>query len=822
MAEPQTSDEFIPHPVSEFRGEYTLPNNAQKVPHPYSPSATNVAFLPGKVFSRPGLTSVATLSAAVLSIKDYTLLDVSQKRTLALTSDGVLSKESGGYAYSSIATELVAASVATSLQMSSATIFGREYMAFGANGLSGVSVPRAYNDTNLDRVAPGGPAGACTLAGGGAGTITAGTRSCRVLFRTRNGFITAPGPSVSFTFAGSTTCAVTVIPIGPAYVVGRILAFTPYCSTDYYYIAGSAMDIRDNTSATATVDFLDSALLAGTPVSIAADRTNDMLRLIQLPQQASVTSYHDRLAWIGELNSLTLNGDTGFRNLSFDGGFNAGATLPLGWTQRYGGVSKAAPGVTGTVGDGIKITGDGANTKGQLECTANASAAIPAGVEIRARVRMKKSASAGTTATFNIYIVDTSAGDAIAGGQIVASSLSSSEWRWIDVQVLSAASNLPTSTSRLRISTGGTQGGGTAIPNSEWLAVDDIELYPGNAAYSPALVRWSRAFQADAYDGLYGIQTYAENNGERATCGFVLGDNYYVCKERSLFVTHDDGANEPAFWSTSQISSVYGTPSTKGVGIGDQWVVIAGRAGLAFFAGGRPTSLTDDIRATWNRINWTPAVAAGIWVTVDTQRRRIEVGVPLDGAVVPSTIIVLDYYGENPLANHDFNRWNFGDNTALCSCFSERSDGTRAKLYGTNHAAGLVCKLDDTAHSDFAPAQAKVAINSRYRMAYNAEASGRQLFGKLTGNFAGSGTLSVTGYLPDNLTTTSPTVRGPASITLQNPFDNDVEWPAIDVTTERISWEVATNATDDWWSMQHFCAYYKQKPWTPLRGTRGA
>jgi len=55
-------------------------------------------------------------------------------------------------------------------------------------------------------------------------------------------------------------------------------------------------------------------------------------------------------------------------------------------------------------------------------------------------------------------------------------------------------------------------------------------------------------------------------------------------KEHSLHVTQDDGTNEPALWSISEVSRRVGTPSVRGVGFGEDWVVIAHRTGLYLFS----------------------------------------------------------------------------------------------------------------------------------------------------------------------------------------------------------------------------------------------
>ena len=61
-----------------------------------------------------------------------------------------------------------------------------------------------------------------------------------------------------------------------------------------------------------------------------------------------------------------------------------------------------------------------------------------------------------------------------------------------------------------------------------------------------------------------------------------------------------------------------GTPSVRGVGFGEDWVVIAHRTGLYLFSGGEPVKISQEIQPTWNQINWQ--YAQTLWVTVDTQQ----------------------------------------------------------------------------------------------------------------------------------------------------------------------------------------------------------
>ena len=84
-----------------------------------------------------------------------------------------------------------------------------------------------------------------------------------------------------------------------------------------------------------------------------------------------------------------------------------------------------------------------------------------------------------------------------------------------------------------------------------------------------------------------------------------------------------------------------GTPSVQGVDTGEDWAVIAGRAGMYIFDGGEPVKISQEIQPLWDQINW--AAGNTLWVRVDTRNKRILCGVPIGTATSPNRILVLDY-----------------------------------------------------------------------------------------------------------------------------------------------------------------------------------
>src|SRR6202043_3267063 len=156
-----------------------------------------------------------------------------------------------------------------------------------------------------------------------------------------------------------------------------------------------------------------------------------------------------------------------------------------------------------------------------------------------------------------------------------------------------------------------------------------------------SLVRASRVEDPESYDGINGLLSVAENNGQAIRAAFKLRERLYFVKEHSLHITQDDGANEPALWSIAEVSRRLGTPSVRGVGIGEDWVGIAHRTGLYIFNGGEPIKISPEIQATRNQNNWEDGHT--LWVTVDTKERRICVGAPMGSGTSPNKILMLDY-----------------------------------------------------------------------------------------------------------------------------------------------------------------------------------
>ncbi len=678
--------------------------------------------------------------------------------------------------------------------------------------------------------------GGLAASGGGtaaaAGSVSAGVHQVCVIFQTRQGYLTKPGPATNWTASGGKRAVVTNIPTGPSNVVGRILCFTGAGGASFFYtgsgttIFSGNMVIGDNTTTSVVVDFSDAVLLAGTNV-------DNLFKLIELGDCAGVLDYAQRLFWWGERNKIN-----NWLNLGFDGGFTGPSFphYPLGWTPD----AVFAPGGTDEEsfvvwGAAYSIVGNGtAPTRGLMTQSAVKDSLgaplIQANTDYTVRARCARNATL-SQGTLHIQLFSSSGGINTTGLQLTAAQLTTGYVEYA-AQLTAPLASIP-SDLVLRI-----YADGTPNQNGQFY-IDCIEIFPTTQPVNASLVRASRVEDPESYDGIGGLLSVAENNGQAIRAAFKLRERLYFVKEHSLYVTQDDGTNEPSLWAIAEVSRKVGTPSVRGVGIGEDWVVIAHRTGLYIFSGGEPIKISQEIQPTWNQINWQ--YAHTLWVTVDTKERRIFVGAPLGSATSPSTILMLDYrdldnadliasrppinitYSGRKTATDKTRKWSPWTIAANACALIERSDGTSVVALGGGvpgvgggGATGRVYQLSDAQLSDNCS-----AIRSYYTTHYFPEraveqalslGAHRKLFSYLTMFVEGAGNLSLTSF------TGSPSApQSQQPLPLSSPSLKDLELP-INVLGERVAFQVSTNQPGAWFRLQKFTPSVRVDPWAPVRG----
>ena len=786
---------FSPLPLNIF-GTWVTLLDPSDVPPGMSPNLADVDFFPGGVRTRPGLVSQFGALGGLPQINGLrTYINPNLVPSLlVLDSRGIIYKETSPGMLGIIG------GTQANMFFASTTHFGREYMAF-SDGMLGQDLPRQYDDTQIDRVSQIGPAeGPAVADSTTAGSISPGVHQCSVVFVTRQGYWTQPSPPVLWTAAGNFQVNVTNIPTGPANVVQRLLTFTAEGGASFYHVPAT-MVINDNTTTSLTLDFSDTILLSGVSMDY-------LFGQIELPEQLGVVDYAERLFWWGERANMD-----NWRNLTFDGGWDiSGSGRPLGWVRdaTFGAGGTREPANT-VWGDAYRITGDGVTfTRGLIsqsavtDASGNPLCVKNVDYSVRAYVSRSSSLTAGTLRinAFSPTMGQIGTGLAVTPVQVPAG------YQEFTADLFPPQTSIP-SDLVLRV-----YADGTPAPSGEYFLVDNIEIFETNNVQNASLIRCSSTEAPESYDGVSGIMSVAENNGQGMRAAFTLRNNLYFVKERSMYVTADDGVNEPALWQIEEVSNQVGTPSAHGIGFGEEWVVIAGRSGLYYFDGSEPVKLSQEIQPTWDAINWL--YGQTIWVQVDVQHKRILVGVPMGSATQPNQVLMLDYTEgmQDPLVSmlypparsRKWAPWMIGAN----SCgFIERPTGMAQIFFGSNNGTSKVYALTPGQFSDDG-----AAINSYYTTAYLAATglSGRNLFGYLTGYVQGAGTLALSAFSPGDVANTPL-----GNWSLASPASRDME-QFTNVLAERVSYQFGTSSAGNWFSLTKLVPWAKPDPFAIVRG----
>ena len=614
-------------------------------------------------------------------------------------------------------------------------------------------------------------------SGGGtatlAGNVSQGVHGVTVFFRTRQGFNTAPAPPGTYTSGGGVPTLLSNIPIGPSNVVARIICFTASGLANYFYVAAT-MIINDNTTTSTTIDYSDSALLSGTNV-------DEYFNHVELGECAGFAIYSGRLFGFCERNKLF-----DFNNFSFDGGFTAGAasgtgtpSYPLGWTQdatNGPGGCRIAPSLVW--GDAYGIIGDGVTAlRGMITQSAITD---PFGVQSLLQTNVAYSIRAKTWIVngfpippFSAYTLALEIFSPSAGSLGIVNINVTTQTPVETIAPLMAARATLPSDALFRVYSNGIMNNGVVI------AVDAIEIFPTLIPYIQAEVQASLAGQPEAMDGETGVLSVEDAGDQLIMAGFQLRKQLYLVGQNWLGVTQDDNTNEPSLWDISETSNKVGTPSPNGIGIGEEWAVVAGRNGLYIVWGGNePIKVSQEIQPTWDTINWEAGFS--LWVSVNVKEKRILIGAPTGNAVTPNKIFYFDYrgldtatdiasyhsvryssYSGKILAIGDARKWSVWNLTANSGALIERPDGTQHTFIGNGVGNGLVWDLLDaedfsTTYSDDGAGIA-FSYSTYYTPGHIDEqqlnlGAGRKQYGYLRGFVEGAGGLEVSAQALGNIT----------------------------------------------------------------------
>lgn len=628
------------------------------------------------------------------------------------------------------------------------------------------------------------------------GHVDGGVHKVAVAFITRNGYITKPSPFRSFNAMQGATLSVAGIPVGPENIIARLLLFTASGRDNYFYIpfpatgSPTGTQLNDNTSTEMVVDFSDTALLSGTPA-------DNLFGLVELGECAGVSQYASRLAWTGERAKL----EPGLLNLTFDGGWSlgtgpGGADVPLGWTAIGEGGHRVASAV---FGDAYAITGNGVDFRGQISQNALADSLGNPIFQINTSysVRVKLYSNANHPSTFYNLAIDLySPSLNVEIGVINFSVEASTGPTEASGVLLTPQTSLPDDLVFRVI--------GGILPNGRTVIVDSIEPYKTDQPFNGSLVRISGVDDPDSYQGVTGFIQPNPNNGQAIRATFSIRDFLYIAKESSLYVTKDDGVSEPNGWQIAEVSNTVGTPATRGVGLGEEWAIIAARAGVYLFDGGAPEKISQEIQPTWEQINWS--FGHLMEVRVDTKRKRVYIAAPFGDSETNNVIFTVDYiegWGD-PLGNRGTGRkWNVWTIRSGAIALIDKNDGTETFIGGLG---GKIYRLDDAAKSDDGD-----AIESYWQPGFF-QSGGRILFGYLSANIVGNGvcTMMMRRGAQDDIRT----VRGwYLNVT---GFNNQER--RINYVGQRMSIVFGTNDVDHYFSLQGLEVYAQPSAWGQIRG----
>jgi hypothetical protein len=621
------------HVISDFGGLQSV-TAAGDCPPGTSADCENVMFYPGAVRHRDGFGTYYTDDeGGIIYWEEFITPDGTSYKLLFFDTGAIkLQTGEGASAFLAPGRTSTDGTFVTATKPMATTFMGRAFMALG-DGSKGTELMRQYSPTlnALLPVAPDGPGVATTMHAGYPtyttavpdGQITDGVSAVNfvVIFVTKTGFATAPGPPCTVTPTASpagfgTMYKLDNIAIGPSYVTERWIFMTPSTGgglNDYYHMGGGPMQIKDNSTTTSGEFGYTDAILTGSGK-----------RLIEvmappLAEHAGVTSYNQRLVVWGGRSALqnVLSSKTSFAAGDASGkGYMQG---PIGWRLEGGNDGTSPNGWTITtpgsalttsataVGDVVRWTGTGVGAdSGDLVSGTTVVTGVDgvdspflAGITYRYRIRLRR--SAGATGTFQVTT---------SGGTWDIDIATEIGEDWTIIEGGDGAVMAPT----LKVKAA------DPLPLAEWVDFDRLHAFEKGFPYERSIVRVSRIQDPESFVEVSeaGLLSVSPDDGEEVRACIAYRGNLYIFKERSMWCAIDNGG-EPGNWSVNLVSSQVGVDSSRGVVAGDGFLIIINRNGLYLFQGGQPTKISTEIDGTWR----ASAFGGSAFGIVDSERQQL-------------------------------------------------------------------------------------------------------------------------------------------------------------------------------------------------------
>lgn len=816
---------FEPVVVDTLGGLCTLVERSD-LPLGLSPLAQNVQFFPGGVRTRDGfkayLQDAGTPTDGFRAAYDHVDGRGTRHHLIYQGGTGKLGSRTTGTTISSVIAKLGAPS--TFSTMKAASQYGRVFVCI-SDGRRGLVPPFQYDGVlTASAVGATGAHEAYPAYDAFGGSMVAGLYYVAVSFETATGYITGPTKLATVTLSGTGQIDITSIPLGPPGTVKRRLFISLVDTFELYNPPG--LILNDNTTTVLNnVNLTQAEIAAGLPFS-------EYINLQPPTAHLGVVAYSNRLVYWGgdgKINSFfgpTTTGinptysSVGLLNLDFSAEIASAYTwgTPGVYAEWYG-TSAAAAVTAGSVAQGevlnyLSLTSAGGATDALVEQGWGSGDYrinrdelgmyyLQPGRRygIRARVRNAGSAAAG-----NLKIVLYQANSVGPSRTAVATltvpmSTTGANWAIYESDGTTDVTVSPNVAMDVYLN---------SVTSGKTVDVSRIEVYDVESKRGFSTLDISRVDDPESFDVVLGRVTVSPNDGQEVRNAFPLRGNLYIAKERSIYVTQDNG-QEPAFWNNEIVSSTVGTPSVHGVGMGDGWVVIASRDGLYYFDGGAPQKVSQEIQPTWDLFDWTKGER--LYCDVNTLTQTVVIGGPTAAGWQQLRLNYVDGWG-NPLADGNGRKWSTDvrysgstDTGAFTHATSLILDsGARVTAYCVSDDSARLVHDDAATRSDYSG-----RIASYYETAPIGTDMARSLFGQLTHKIRGSGTLLSWLVRPDGSTTALP------SKTLSASPIHDVEIRVHQSDTQ-LGLRVGVAATDHYFIAKRLSAWRKPAPFSRIRG----
>lgn len=801
--------------------------------------ANNVEFFPGGFRSRDGFKAYLADSGGVTggfrNIYDYVDGLGTHHHITYQGGVGRLGSRTTGSTVNTVATKLGSSATAFTTMRATA-LYGRVY-ACVSDGRRGLMAPLQWDGVLPVSSIGASGANAPVVLFGGVGAFTTGRYFVVVAYETDTGYITGTTNLTYSSVGGGASNQMTInsIAIGPPGTAKRRIFISLVDSFELFNPAG--LIIEDNTTTSlAGLSITAAEIGGGLPFE-------NYVNLQPPTAHLGVEAYANRLVmWGGDGRIRPFFGplasgltppysSVGLINLDF--GAMSPASYNFAVAGAYASWETAAPTAAVTVVAGSAAQGEvdnylrfvstgaaltigqgatlAAGSRPNVDYLSNYFVAPGRRYGIRARVR--KPVHSGTSYTVSVTLYE--AAGIVTGTTIAQLSLNltalDDDWAIYESDgstTVAASANVA-----MIISLAGA--GAPSIGDT--VDISNIEIYDLEGKRGSSRLDISRVDDAESFDALRGVIDVSPNDGQEIRNVFPLKGNLYIFKENSTYVTQDTG-DEPDTWSQEIVSSVVGTPSVHGVGVGESWLAIVARDGLYMFDGGAMQKISQEIQPTWESFDWT--LGYQMYCAVDTAKQTIIVGGPKPGGKwLQLRLSYVNGFGDPISGSGNGRAWSTDEVNMVGAATIRIDDGSQAIAYctggtisanpGDTATSASVVYEDATSTADW-----NQPILASYRTAPIGGEMERSLFGQIAAKVRGSGYVDIGLYDP------SSTLIGPWNRAITASPDHDVE-VRCNATATQLAIGIGSAAAKlntSYFVVKRMAVWLKKSPSASLRG----